>query len=111
MCGLGVGWRGFHGAPRIIMTALLKAFFVWMRRLVAAPFPLTLSLSRKGRGNPRTISSYKCKPLYAKRRPALFEARPARLKPLAEALFDPALDKVEDRGRRTELTQRGDFLR
>src|SRR2546423_15709414 len=41
----------------------LKAFFVWMRRLVADPFPLTLSLSHKGRGNPRTISSYKCKPL------------------------------------------------
>src|SRR5437763_13730224 len=57
MCGLGVGWRGFHGAPRIVMAALLKAFFVWMRRLVAAPFPLTLSLSRKGRGNPTTISS------------------------------------------------------
>jgi len=45
------------------MTCAVKAFFVWMRRLVAAPFPLTLSLSRKGRGNPRTISSYKCKPL------------------------------------------------
>lgn len=25
--------------------------------------PLTLSLSRKGRGNPKTTSSYKCKPL------------------------------------------------
>src|SRR2546425_11007452 len=87
-----------------------KAFFVWMRRLVADPFPLTLSLSRKGRGNPRTISSYKCKPLYAKRRPALCEAHPARLKPLAAALFDPALDKVEDRGLKTDIVEGVDFL-
>src|SRR5207249_1541394 len=40
------------------------ALFVWMSRFVATAFPLTLSLSRKGRGNPRTASSYKCKPLY-----------------------------------------------
>ena len=39
------------------------ALFVWMSRFVATAFPLTLSLSRKGRGNPRTASSYKCKPL------------------------------------------------
>src|SRR5947208_16198656 len=42
----------------------VTALFVWMRRFVATAFPLTLSLSRKGRGNPRTASSYKCKPLY-----------------------------------------------
>src|SRR5213083_1115156 len=47
-----------------MLTSYIKAFFVWMRRLVADLFPLTLSLSRKGRGNPRTASSYKCKPLY-----------------------------------------------
>src|SRR5437763_11406949 len=40
------------------------ALFVWMSRFVATAFPLTLSLSRKGRGNPRTASSYTCKPLY-----------------------------------------------
>src|SRR6266496_3056313 len=41
------------------------ALFVWMSRFVATAFPLTLSLSHKGRGNPRTASSYKCKPLWA----------------------------------------------
>src|SRR5437762_12834072 len=41
------------------------ALFIWMSRFVAPAFPLTLSLSRKGRGNPRTASSYKCKPLYS----------------------------------------------
>jgi hypothetical protein len=41
----------------------LTALFVWMSRFVAAIFPLTLSLSHKGRGNPRTTSSHKCKPL------------------------------------------------
>src|SRR5437773_2197613 len=43
---------------------ILTALFVWVSRFVATAFPLTLSLSRKGRGNPRTASSYKCKPLY-----------------------------------------------
>src|SRR5437773_10217914 len=43
---------------------VLTALFVWVSRFVATAFPLTLSLSRKGRGNPRTASSYKCKPLY-----------------------------------------------
>ena len=47
-----------------LYTSVIKAFFVWMRRILADPFPLTLSLSHKGRGNPRTISSYKCKTLW-----------------------------------------------
>ena len=53
------------GGPFERRTTLLidTALFVWMSRFVATAFPLTLSLSRKGRGNPRTASSYKCKPL------------------------------------------------
>src|SRR3989442_5599610 len=87
--------------PILQENDLLKAFFVWMRRLVADPFPLTLSLSRKGRGNPRTISSYNCQPLYAKIRPPLFNATPARLKPLWAAHFDPALCHTETLGLHT----------
>src|SRR5437867_8915010 len=61
--------------PRLVRVYLLSpapqrgagedatALFVWMSRFVATAFPLTLPLSRKGRGNPRTASSYKCKPL------------------------------------------------
>jgi hypothetical protein len=39
------------------------ALFVWRKRLVGVTFPLTLSLSHKGRGDPRALSSGKCKPL------------------------------------------------
>src|SRR6266446_10957170 len=59
---LSAGMRQLNGVythPKVSLTAL----FVWMSRFVATPFPLTLSLSRKGRGNPRTASSCKCKPL------------------------------------------------
>jgi len=48
---------------RTCVQGHITALFVWMSKFVATAFPLTLSLSRKGRGNPRTASSYKCNPL------------------------------------------------
>src|SRR5205823_273699 len=55
--------RPILSRPKFVLMTHTTALFVWMSRCVATAFPLTLSLSPCGRGNPRTASSYKCKPL------------------------------------------------
>jgi hypothetical protein len=59
----GKDGEGKHDKGPYAKVHFHTAFFVWMSKLVAVPFPLTLSLSRKGRGDPKTTSSYKCKPI------------------------------------------------
>jgi transposase-like protein len=57
---MAINGSGIRDTARVLR---ITALFVWMNRLVTAPFLLTLSLSHEGRGNPRITSSYKCKPL------------------------------------------------
>jgi hypothetical protein len=55
-------------------TSPALSIFAWMNRLVPATFPLTLSLSHKGRGDPRTTSSYKSSRIPTDPYAALFPA-------------------------------------